>query len=76
MNAKDLAGPGGLALVPLEGETPVGPVTGKAKFTANTREGRDRRATGERREQLRMTEDRRAGKDRRPRTGWERGKNL
>lgn len=78
MNAKDPPGLAGLSLVPLEDEAPASsaPVAGRAKFQVESREGRDRRVNGERREQLRMTPDRRSGKDRRPRSGWEPGKNL
>ena len=79
MNAKDPPGLSGLSLVPLEDDaapTPAAPATGRAKFHAQTRDGGDRRVQGERREQLRMTPDRRTDKDRRPRSSWERGKNL
>jgi hypothetical protein len=79
MNAKDLPGFSGLSLVPLDEErpsVPASPTAGPAKFHANTRDGGDRRVQGERRQQLRMTADRRSGKDRRPRTSWEPGKNL
>lgn len=78
MNAKDLPGLAGLSLVPLEDQAPApaAPAAGRAQFHAESREGRDRRVNGERREQLRMTPDRRSGKDRRPRSGWEPGKNL
>lgn len=55
-----------LALEPLEGDLPAGPITGKAKFTANTRDGGDRRQTDDRREKLRYQADRRAKEDRRP----------
>lgn len=70
---------GGWALEPLEGEAAAkkdpGAPQGKAKFQANTRDGKDRRTTSERREQLRLQDDRRK-KDRRPRKTWESGKNL
>lgn len=71
---------GGLSLEPIEGETPAaGPAAapqGKAKFQANTRDGKDRRTHSERREEVRFQDDRRKGKDRRPRKTWEPGKNL
>lgn len=67
---------GGLALEPIEEETAKVEVpTGRAKFQANTRDGRERRSQGERREQIRFQEDRRSGKDRRPRRNWEPGNN-
>jgi hypothetical protein len=77
MNAKDPPGLSGLSLAPLDDEAPpAAPVQGRAKFHADTRARADRRVGGERREQLRMTPDRRSGKDRRPRHGWQPGKNL
>lgn len=77
MNANEPFGPSGLTLMPLDDEpqAAAAPVTGKSRFHANTRGGDDRRH-GERREELRLSDDRRAGTDRRPRKGWERGKNL
>jgi hypothetical protein len=70
---------GGLSLEPMEGESPAGgaqaPATGKAKFQVNTRDGKDRRAHGERREEVRFQDDRRK-KDRRPRKTWEPGRNI
>ena len=50
----------------------------KAKFQADFRnkKGADRRVGGERRQTLRFEPDRRSGKDRRPRSGWDPGKNL
>ena len=60
-----------LALEPLEGEAPAGPVTGRAKFTANTRDGKDRRQGEDRRQKVRFQADRRKG-DRRPaKRNWE-----
>jgi hypothetical protein len=70
---------GGLSLEPMEGDAAPAaqaPITGKAKFQANTRGGGERRTHGERREEVRFQDDRRAGKDRRPRKSWEPGKNL
>jgi hypothetical protein len=52
------------------------PVKGRSNFHANTREGCDRRVQGERRETLRFQDDRRTGKDRRPRKSWTPGSNL
>ena len=80
MNAKDPFDFSGLSLVPLDGQpaaaaAPKAPGE-KSVFHANTREGRDRRVNPDRRQTLRMEPDRRSGKDRRPRAGWEPGKNL
>lgn len=64
-----------LALEPLEGEVPAAPVTGKAKFSCNTRDGGDRRKGEDRREKVRFQADRRVTEDRRPKrkTAWEKG---
>ena len=64
-----------LALEPLEGETPAAPITGRAKFSANTRDGGDRRKGEDRREKVRFQADRRGNADRRPKrkTAWEKG---
>ncbi|WP_146907078.1 hypothetical protein [Arenimonas daejeonensis] len=60
-----------LALEPLEGEAPPAPVTGRARFSANTRDGNDRRHHEDRREKLRYQADRRTKEDRRPaRRDW------
>jgi hypothetical protein len=50
-----------LALEPLPGEEPEAPITGKAKFTCNTRSGKDRRGGDDRREKVRFKNDRRQG---------------
>lgn len=56
-----------LALEPLEGEAPPpGPITGKSSFSANTRNGGDRRQHEDRREKVRYVADRRSTDDRRP----------
>ena len=52
------------------------PVPGTAKFTPNTRSAGERRKSTERREAIRFQDDRRAGKDRRPKKGWDKDKNL
>ncbi|MGH8049323.1 MAG: hypothetical protein ACREPB_01535 [Arenimonas sp.] len=66
----------GVGLEPLEGEVAEVP-KGKAKFTANTREkASERRKKDDRRIDLRLKENRRATKDRRPNKTWEDGKNL
>ena len=52
------------------------PAAGKAKFTANSRSTDERRKGGDRREEIRFEESRRAGKDRRPRKSWAPDKNL
>lgn len=64
-----------LALEPLEGETPSAPVTGRAKFSANTRDGKDRRQGEDRRAAVRFEKDRRQTPDRRPRQAkaWDKG---
>lgn len=64
-----------LALEPLEGEVPPAPVTGRAKFSANTRDGGDRRQGDDRREKVRYQGDRRSSADRRPpkRKAWDKG---
>ncbi|MBW8310904.1 MAG: hypothetical protein K0M64_02610 [Rhizobium sp.] len=64
-----------LALVPLEGEAPAEPVTGRARFSCNTRDGGDRRKGEDRREQVRFQSERRQQRDRRPaaRKPWEQG---
>jgi len=49
-----------LSLEPLPGESDA-PITGKAKFTCNTRSGKDRRQGEDRRREVRMKEDRRKG---------------
>lgn len=67
------------ALEPLnEAPTPTveAPLAGRAKFTANTRGKVERRNSTDRREAIRFQEDRRAGTDRRPRKGWDKGKIL
>jgi hypothetical protein len=63
-----------LALEPLEGEAPAAPLTGRAKFSANTRDGKDRRQGGDRRGKLRFEKDRRQT-DRRPTKAraWDKG---
>ena len=69
-----------LALEPLDaGPTPLAhaPVAApKAQFKADTRSGRDRRVLADRRQEYRLTTDRRSGKDRRPRRSWDPGHNL
>jgi hypothetical protein len=51
--------------------------TGKATYLVDTRSGRDRRVRDtDRRQEYRLTPDRRSGKDRRPRRSWEPGSNL
>jgi hypothetical protein len=64
-----------LALEPLEGESPPAPTTGRARFTANTRDGGDRRKGEERREKVRYQGDRRKTTDRRPARvkAWDKG---
>ena len=64
-----------LALEPLEGEAPAAPITGRAKFSANTRDGGDRRKGDDRREKVRFQADRRVTADRRPKRAkaWEKG---
>ena len=64
-----------LALEPLEGEAPAAPITGRAKFSANTRDGGDRRKGEDRREKVRFQADRRVTVDRRPKRAkaWEKG---
>ena len=64
-----------LALEPLEGEVPAAPITGRAKFSANTRDGGDRRKGDDRREKVRFQADRRGNVDRRPKRAkaWEKG---
>ncbi len=64
-----------LALEPLEGETPAAPTTGRAKFSANTRDGKDRRQGEERRDKVRYQKDRREKTDRRPAKvrAWDKG---
>lgn len=67
------------SLEPQPGDTSAeanGPVKGRSNFHANTREGSDRRNQADRREMLRFQDDRRAGKDRRPRKSWTPGSNL
>jgi hypothetical protein len=67
----------GAGLEPLGGEpTAEAPLTGKARFSPNTRTADDRRKGATRREAVRFQDDRRAGTERRPRKGWEKGKNL
>jgi hypothetical protein len=68
-----------LALEPLDaGPTPAAgaPAAPKAAFNVDTRAGRDRRVLADRRQEYRLTPDRRSGKDRRPRRSWEPGRNL
>ena len=68
----------GAALEPLGDEEPTveAPRTGKAKFSANTRNAGDRRKGATRREAVRLQGDRREGADRRPRKGWDKGKII
>lgn len=54
-----------LALEPIEGEA-TGPITGRARFSCNTREKYDRRQQEERRQKFRMQPQRRLDVDRRP----------
>ena len=68
-----------LALEPLDAAPAAqaaAPATPKAQFKVDTRAGRDRRVLADRRQEFRMTPDRRSGKDRRPRRSWEPGHNL
>ena len=69
-----------LELEPLEAEKKSAAAlqkgAGNTTFHANTRNGRDRRKSSDRREMIRFEDDRRAQKDRRPRRTWEDGKNL
>lgn len=64
-----------LALEPLEGEAPAAPLTGRARFSPNTRDGKDRRQGEDRRNTVRYAKDRRQAPDRRPAKvrSWERG---
>jgi len=64
-----------LALEPLEGEVPPAPITGRARFTANTRDGGDRRKGEDRREKIRYQGERRTKADRRPvrARAWDKG---
>lgn len=62
------AGPTAVADVPVREQ--------RAKYTVDTRGGRERRVLPERRQEFRLTADRRSGKDRRPRRSWEPGNNL
>lgn len=64
---------------PGTGPTAVADATGvgtKAQFQIDTRSGRERRVLADRRQDYRLTPDRRSGKDRRPRRSWEPGHNL
>lgn len=63
-----------LALEPLESEAPPAPITGRAKFSANTRDGGDRRKGADRRQQVRYDGERRVT-DRRPasKRDWNKG---
>jgi hypothetical protein len=66
-----------LALEPLDaGPTPAVAAVPKAQFNVDTRSGRDRRVQADRRQEYRLTPDRRSGTDRRPRRSWEPGHNL
>jgi hypothetical protein len=66
-----------LALEPLDaGPMPAAVDVAKAQFNVDTRNGRERRVQADRRQEYRLTPDRRSGKDRRPRRSWEPGRNL
>ena len=69
-----------LALAPLDASPANAPVAGvadtRATFRVDTRSGKDRRVHADRREEFRLTPDRRSGRDRRPRRTWEPGHNL
>jgi hypothetical protein len=52
------------------------PPAGRAHFHAESRSNVERRSGSDRRQALRFEADRRTGIDRRPRRGWEPGKNL
>lgn len=66
-----------LALEPGPGEAPVASApSGRARFTVDSRNGRERRILPDRRQELRFEADRRCGKDRRPARTWEPGSNL
>lgn len=63
-----------LALEPLVGEAPPAPITGRARFTPNTRDGGDRRKGEDRRQKLRYDGERRVTDDRRPaKRDWSKG---
>jgi hypothetical protein len=67
----------GVSLEPLPTQAPAPSVAeGRASFKVDTRSGKDRRLTADRRQELRFKPDRRSGKDRRPRRSWEPGSNL
>ncbi len=56
---------------------PVGGVSeGRATYQVDTRSGKERRVQADRRQEFRLTPDRRSGRDRRPRRTWEPGHNL
>ncbi len=64
-------------LEPKPGEAPAGPVTGKAKFSTDTRSKQERRQKKVEVGSLPAAKERRVKKDRRPvAKGWETGKNL
>ena len=66
-----------LALEPLaEGDAAPAATPGRARFNVDLRSGKERRLLPDRRQELRFEADRRSGQDRRPRRGWEPGKNL
>ena len=64
-----------LALEPLDGEAPAAPLTGRARFSPNTRDGKDRRQGEDRRGKVRYQADRRQTTDRRPAKvrAWDKG---
>ena len=66
-----------LALEPLaNGDAAPAATPGRARFNVDLRSGKERRLLPDRRQELRFEADRRSGQDRRPRRGWEPGKNL
>ena len=68
-----------LSLEPIEEDSvlKIGPAA-PAKFHANSRSKTrvDRRVLADRREVIRFEKDRRSGKERRPKSSWEPGKNV
>lgn len=63
---------GALELEPMDGASGPAP-KGRAAFTPNTRSA-NRRVAGDRREQARLGDPRRAADDRRAKTGWDKAK--
>ena len=63
-----------MALEPIDAPAPDNAVA--FKIHPNTRTKTDRRVTADRRVELRFEDDRRSGKNRRPKSSWEIGRNL